>query len=77
MQQICLSLYSKNSTIASGATPIGSAGRAPDEDGNYRLHLEDKKYGLHIGVTYRLHCQNDENHTLKLATSLPSRGICD
>jgi hypothetical protein len=28
-----LSLYSKNefSTIASGATPIGSAGRAPDD----------------------------------------------
>jgi hypothetical protein len=23
-----------NSTIALGATPIGSAGRAPDEDGN-------------------------------------------
>jgi hypothetical protein len=30
-----LSLYSnKKSTIALGATPIGSAGRAPDEDEN-------------------------------------------
>jgi hypothetical protein len=27
-----LSLYSKISTIASGATPIGSAERAPDRD---------------------------------------------
>jgi hypothetical protein len=25
----------KKTTIASEATPIGSAGRAPDEDGNY------------------------------------------
>jgi hypothetical protein len=24
-----------------GATPIESAGHAPDEDGNYRLHIED------------------------------------
>jgi hypothetical protein len=30
-----LSLYlNNNSIIASGATPIGSIGRAPDEDGN-------------------------------------------
>jgi hypothetical protein len=27
------------STIASGATPIRSTGRAPDEDGNYRLRI--------------------------------------
>ena len=26
----------KYSTVASGATPIGSAGRAPDKDGNTR-----------------------------------------
>jgi hypothetical protein len=43
-----LSLYSKKSTIALGATPIGSAGLAPDEDGNI---------GFTIGVKYRLHQQ--------------------
>jgi hypothetical protein len=32
-------ILEKNSTIASGVTPIGSAGRAPDEDGNYRLRI--------------------------------------
>jgi hypothetical protein len=48
-RRITLSLYSnKNSTIASGATPIGSAGRAPDEDGNI---------GFTIRVNYRLHHQ--------------------
>jgi hypothetical protein len=52
-----LSLYSTNSTIASGATPIGSAGRAPDEDGKYRLRLEEGNYRLRIGANYQLHCQ--------------------
>jgi hypothetical protein len=36
----------KNPTIASGATPIGSAARAPDEDENI---------GFIIGVKYQLH----------------------
>jgi hypothetical protein len=36
----------KYSTIDSGATPIGSAGRAPDEDGNI---------GFTIRAKYRLH----------------------
>jgi hypothetical protein len=39
---IFLSLYpnKKNSAIASGATPIGSAGRAPDETNTIRMELE-------------------------------------
>jgi hypothetical protein len=34
-----LSLYSIFLTIASGASPIGSAGRARDEDGNIRYYI--------------------------------------
>jgi topoisomerase IA-like protein len=38
----------KHPFIASGATPIESTGRAPDEDGNYRLCIEDGNYRLYI-----------------------------
>jgi hypothetical protein len=39
------------STIASGATPIGSAGRAPDEIADH------KSYGACIGVHYQIPCR--------------------
>jgi hypothetical protein len=55
-------------TIASGTTPIGSTGRAPDEDGNI---------GFTIGVNYRLHHQSDKHQMMKFANSLPSGGIGD
>jgi hypothetical protein len=44
-------ILEKKSTIASRAAPIGSACRAPDEDGNI---------GFNIGVNYRLHHQSDK-----------------
>jgi hypothetical protein len=44
-------------TIASGATPIGSAGRALDENGKYRLRLEEENHWLRIEANYRLHWQ--------------------
>jgi hypothetical protein len=47
----------KNSTIASGATPIGSAGRAPNEDEIYNFVSKEGNYGIHIGENYRLYCQ--------------------
>jgi hypothetical protein len=53
-------------TIASGATPIGSAGRAPDEE------LLREERGRKIRVHYQ--CQAPEN---KLDISLPSGEICD
>jgi hypothetical protein len=39
------------STIASGATPIGSAGRAPDENFTYRKREKKKKEDLDSIVT--------------------------
>jgi hypothetical protein len=48
-------ILKKKLTIASGATPIGSAGRAPDEDEKYRLRMEEGNYRLCIGANYRLH----------------------
>jgi hypothetical protein len=47
----------KNSTIASGATPIGIAGRAPDEDEINNFASKEGNYGTHIGANYQLHCQ--------------------
>jgi hypothetical protein len=44
-------ILEKFSTITLGTTPIGSADRAPDEDGNYRLRI-GVNYRLHIGVNY-------------------------
>jgi hypothetical protein len=55
----------KYSTIDSGATPIGSAGRAPDEVGNI---------GFTIRVKYRLNVKTPDD---KFNNSLPSGGICD
>jgi hypothetical protein len=57
----------KYPTIASRATTIGSAGHAPDEDGNI---------GYYIEVKNRLHhrWQTPDN---KLDVSLPSREICN
>jgi hypothetical protein len=64
-----LSLYSNqnNSTIASGATPIGSADRAPDD-----LQFS----AIYKGVKNWLHhrWQTPDN---KLKISLPSGGIWD
>jgi hypothetical protein len=37
-------------TIASGATPIGSAGRAPDDIVNFAI--KKGNYGVHIGQNY-------------------------
>jgi hypothetical protein len=54
----------KNSTIASGATPIGSAGRAPDEDEKCRLRMKEWNFVLHIGANYWLPWQNDKHETL-------------
>jgi hypothetical protein len=50
---IYLSLYSKTrfSTIASGATPIGSAGRAPDEIFTYMKEVEKAKEDLESAMT--------------------------
>jgi hypothetical protein len=50
---IYLSLYSKThfSTIASGATPIGSAGRAPDEILTYMKEVEKAKEDLESAIT--------------------------
>jgi hypothetical protein len=45
-------ILEKKLTIASGATPIGSAGRAPDEDENI---------GFTKGVNYQLHHQSDKH----------------
>jgi hypothetical protein len=56
-EQVFLSLYQKNLTIASGATPIGSAGHAPDEDETINFASKEGNYGTHIGVNYLLHCQ--------------------
>jgi hypothetical protein len=39
------------STIASGATPIGSAGRAPDETFTYRTKVKKKKEDFNSIVT--------------------------
>jgi Ser/Thr protein kinase RdoA (MazF antagonist) len=51
-------------TIASGDTPIGSAGRASNEDGNYRIHDKDGNYRLHDeDGNYRLH-DEDGNYRL-------------
>jgi hypothetical protein len=47
----------KNSTIASRATPTGSAGRAPDEDEIINFAIKKGNYGVHIGENYQLHCQ--------------------
>jgi hypothetical protein len=50
---IYLSLYSKTcfSTIASGPTPIGSAGRAPDEILTYIKEAEKAKEDLESAIT--------------------------
>jgi hypothetical protein len=47
----------KNLTIASGATPIRSAGRTPDEDEIINFAIKKGTYGVPIGENYRLHCQ--------------------
>jgi hypothetical protein len=52
-----LSLYPKKSTIASGATPIESAGRTPDEDEIINFASKEANYRTRIGVNYRFHCQ--------------------
>jgi hypothetical protein len=56
-EQILLSLYPIFFTIASGATLIGSAGRAPDEDEIFNLASKEGNYRTHIGANYRLHFQ--------------------
>jgi hypothetical protein len=56
---VYLNLYSKKlSTIASGDTPIGSAGCAPDTDEsiNFKI-LRRRSYYTYIRVNYRLHYQ--------------------
>jgi 5,10-methylenetetrahydrofolate reductase len=45
------------STIASGATPIGSAGRAPDENEVINYASNETNYRACIGAHYRLPCQ--------------------
>jgi hypothetical protein len=59
-------ILKKLSIIASGATPIGSAGHAPDEE------LLREERGRIIRVHYR--CQAPEN---KIDISLPLGVICD
>jgi hypothetical protein len=59
-------ILKKLSTIASGDTPIGSTGRAPDEE------LLQEEQGRKIRV--HCWCQAPEN---KLDISLPSGEICD
>jgi hypothetical protein len=50
-KRVYLSLYPKRlSSIASGATPIGSAGHAPDEISFSRI-IKEVKEGLFIDVT--------------------------
>jgi hypothetical protein len=44
-------------TIASGATPIGSAGSAPDEEEIVNYASREINYRTRIGANYRLHCQ--------------------
>jgi hypothetical protein len=59
------------STIASGATPIGSAGRAPNKIADY------KSYGAGIGAHYRIPYQKVNFRHLLFVKSLPSGGIFD
>jgi hypothetical protein len=40
-KEILLSLYSKKFNYSLGATPIGSAGHAPDEDEKYQLCMKE------------------------------------
>jgi hypothetical protein len=44
-------------TIASRATPIGSAGRAPDKNEVINYASKERNYRTSIGVNYQLHCQ--------------------
>jgi hypothetical protein len=56
-ERVLLSLYPKKMTIASGASPIGSASRAPNEDEIINLAIKKGNYGVHNGANYWLHCQ--------------------
>jgi hypothetical protein len=51
-----LAYTQKISTIASGATPIGSAGRAPDEKEIINYASWKINYRTCIGENYQLHC---------------------
>jgi hypothetical protein len=52
-EQILLSLYPKKfDYIASGATPTGSGGRAPDEDEIINFASKEGNYGTHNGANY-------------------------
>jgi hypothetical protein len=51
-EQIFLSLYPIFFTIASGATPIGSASRAPDKDEIINYASREINYRTRIGVNY-------------------------
>jgi hypothetical protein len=68
-----LSLYSNEVFFdySLGATPIGSAGCAPDEIADY------KSYGAGVGVHYRIPCQKVNFRHLLFVKSLPSGGVFD
>jgi hypothetical protein len=59
------------STIASGATPIGSAGRASDKIADYTT------YGTGVGVYYQIPCQQVNFRHLLFVKLLPSGGVFD
>jgi hypothetical protein len=62
-------ILKKLSTIASGATPIGSTGRAPDDDREYGL-LTSRIIDFVVDINSLLHSHREGSATSRTKTTL-------